>query len=251
VDACCREEDIRAAAERAGQRATLQIVLAVNAALFLAETATGWLAGSTALLGDSLDMLGDSLVYGFSLYVLAGSERDRARAALLKGIIMLAFGASVLGGAVWRMLSGSGPPVVEAMGLMGLVALLGNLGCFALLWRHRSGDLNMRSAWLCSRNDLVSNSAVLVAAAVVGVTASAWPDLLVGVGIAFLFLHSAIGVLRESAARLRQREPVPEGGRAVESREEAETRSSSLDPGAEQAVLLETGAQDLLGRSRP
>src|SRR4029453_10267990 len=118
MDQCCREEDIRAAAERAAQRTTLQIFLAVNAALFFAETATGWLAGSTALLGDSLDMLGDALVYGFSLYVLAGSEVDRARGALLKGIIMLLFGLSVLVGATWRMIAGSGPPSMAAMGGM-------------------------------------------------------------------------------------------------------------------------------------
>jgi cation diffusion facilitator family transporter len=206
MDQCCREDDIRAAAEQEGQRTTLQIVLAVNAALFFAETLTGWLAGSTALLGDSLDMLGDSLVYGFSLYVLAGSERDRARAALLKGAIMLLFGLSVLGGAVWRTLTDSGPPVMEAMGLMGLVALCGNLLCFYLLWRHRDGDLNMRSAWLCSRNDLVSNGAVLVAAVAVGLTASPWPDLIVGLGIAALFLHSAVGVLHASGSRLRELE---------------------------------------------
>jgi cation diffusion facilitator family transporter len=204
MDDCCREEDIRAAAQREGQRTTLQIVLAVNAALFLAETITGWLASSTALLGDSLDMLGDSLVYGFSLYVLAGSEADRARSALLKGVIMLLFGLSVLSGATWRMLAGSAPPSIEAMGAMGLIALLGNLGCFFLLWRHRDADLNMRSAWLCSRNDLVSNTAVLLAAAAVAWTASAWPDLIVGLGIAILFLHSAIGVLRESRAKLRE-----------------------------------------------
>jgi len=203
MDDCCREEDIRAAAQRAGQRTTLQIVLVVNAGLFLAETITGWLAGSTALLGDSLDMLGDSLVYGFTLYVLAGSEVDRARGALLKGIIMLFFGLSVLGGATWRTLAGAGLPSTEAMGLMGMVALLGNLGCFLALWRHRDADLNMRSVWLCSRNDLVSNVAVLFAAALVAMTASPWPDLLVGLGIAVLFLHSAMGVLRESAARLR------------------------------------------------
>jgi Co/Zn/Cd efflux system component len=116
MDDCCREEDIRAAAQREGQRTTLQIVLAVNAALFVAETITGWLAGSTALLGDSLDMLGDSLVYGFSLYVLAGSEVDRARSSLLKGVIMLLFGLSVLAGATWRMVASSGPPHMEAMG---------------------------------------------------------------------------------------------------------------------------------------
>jgi cation diffusion facilitator family transporter len=203
MEQCCREEDIRAAAERGGQRTTLQVVLAVNAGLFVIETSAGWLAGSTALLGDSLDMLGDSLVYGFSLYALAGPERSRAQAAMLKGIIMLVFGISVLAGAAWRMLSASGPPVAEAMGAIGLLALAGNSLCFFLLLRHRSADLNMRSAWLCSRNDLVANAAVLAAAAGVRAMASAWPDLLVGLGIAGLFLHSAIGVLRDSGAHLR------------------------------------------------
>lgn len=104
-------------------------------------------------------------------------------------------------------------------GLLGLVAgdMLGNLGCFFLLWRHRDADLNVRSAWLCSRNDLVSNTAVLFAAAAVAWTASAWPDLIVGLGIAVLFLHSAMGVLRESRARLRELE------QESQTREEAQS----------------------------
>ena len=138
--------------------------------------------------------------------VLTGSESDRVRAALLKGAIMLLFGLSVLGGAAWRMLAQPEVPVIEAMSLMGLAAFLGNLGCFYLLWRHRDADLNMRSTWLCSRNDLIANAGVLLAAAGVHATGSSWPDILVGIAIAGLFLATAAGVLKASADALMRPE---------------------------------------------
>ncbi len=199
---CCDSHSLQAFARRAEQRAVLKIVLAINAGLFIAELTAGFFAGSTALLGDSLDMLGDAMVYGFTLYVLERSERLRTQAALLKGAIMAAFGAIVVWQAVTKMVHPE-LPVVELMGLVGLAALAGNTVCFWLLYRHRSDDLNMRSTWLCSRNDLIANTAVIGAAVAVGATGTAWPDVLVGLAIAALFLNSAFAVLRESTARLR------------------------------------------------
>jgi cation diffusion facilitator family transporter len=197
MDDCCKAEDLARVAGQRDQRRVLVVVLAVNLALFVVEMVAGFLSHSTALLADSLDMLGDSIVYGFSLYVVTRSERARALAASLKGMIMLAFGALVLAEAARRMLVPA-LPEAHTMGMVGLLALAGNAFCFWLLYRHRSDGLNMRSTWLCSRNDLIANLSVLGAAAVVARTGSAWPDLVVGVSIAALFAQSGWGVLREA-----------------------------------------------------
>jgi Co/Zn/Cd efflux system component len=177
--------------------------------LFIIEAAAGLLAHSTALLADSLDMLGDSLVYGFSLYVLWRTAEWKARAAVFKGLVMALFGAGVLIEVVYKIAAGV-VPVAETMGIIGLLVLLGNGLCFLLLFRHRSDDLNMRSTWLCSRNDIMANGAVLVAAAGVKVLHSAWPDIVVGVAIAALFLRGAFTVLGESFAELQRLKSQPE-----------------------------------------
>ncbi|MGH9890872.1 MAG: cation transporter [bacterium] len=169
MDRCCSSDSLAAIALRDEHRRILKAVLAINASLFVLELSAGILARSTALLADSLDMLGDSLVYGFSLYVLARSERSRTHASVLKGMIMTAFGLFVLAEAASKLLSPI-TPVAQTMGLVGMTALAGNAWCFWLLYRHRSDDLNMRSTWLCSRNDLVANVSVLVAAAGVAAT---------------------------------------------------------------------------------
>jgi Co/Zn/Cd efflux system component len=157
---------------------------------------------STSLLADALDMFGDALVYGFSLFVLARSARWQAGAALAKGGFMLAFGLGVLGEAVYKILHPV-MPGVETMGVIGGLALMANLVCFFLLYRHRCDNLNMRSTWLCSRNDLIANVGVLVAAVGSYVLSSRWPDILVGMVIASLFLSSALHVLRQSMQALR------------------------------------------------
>jgi cation diffusion facilitator family transporter len=185
------------------RRGVLRAVLAINLGLFLVEGIAGILARSTALLGDSLDMLGDTLVYGFSLYVLDRSARWKARAAFLKGVIMVAFGFAVLAEVVHKLVIPT-IPIAQTMGVIGLVALLGNAVCFWLLYRHRSDDLNMRSTWLCSRNDLLANTAVIAAAGAVGITGSPWPDVLVGGAIAALFVQTAFTVLRASVLELRR-----------------------------------------------
>lgn len=199
---CCEAKAGELELLRARQSRVLVIVLAVNAAMFVVEFLAGWLAGSTALLADSLDMLGDAYVYGFSLYVLDRSMTWRARAALLKGLVMAALGLVVLLEACWSIRAGA-VPWAPAMFGVGAIALMANGACFWLLLRHRDDDLNLRSTWLCSRNDLVANLAVLVAAGVVWWSPSVWPDVLVGVGIAALFLRTALGVIREAARELR------------------------------------------------
>jgi Co/Zn/Cd efflux system component len=185
-----------------GQRRVLTIVLAVNAVMFLVELAAGLLAGSSALLADSVDMLGDTIVYGFSLYVIGRGGRWVARGALLKGVIMAAFGAGVLAEVVVKVARGV-VPSAELMGGVGLLALVANASVLALLWRRRADDINMRSAWLCSRNDVLANGGVLAAAAGVALSSSAWPDILVGLTIAGLFMSSSVEVLRSARAELR------------------------------------------------
>jgi cation diffusion facilitator family transporter len=202
MDDCCnaKEQDLRILRER--QKGVLTLVLIINAVLFIVEATAGLLAHSTALLADSLDMFGDALVYGFSLYVLWRNELWKAAASLLKGIIMAAFGVGVLAQAIYKLMLGI-VPTAETMGMIGTLVLLGNGICFLLLYRHRSDDLNMRSTWLCSRNDIIANLAVLGAAAAVKLFNSGWPDILVGGAIAALFLKSALTVLRESFAELK------------------------------------------------
>ena len=201
MDQCCEEKacDITAMRERHGR--VLGVVLLINAAMFLIEGGSGLMAYSTSLLADALDMLGDALVYGFSLVVLARSARWQAGAALAKGGIMLAFGLGVLGEAIDRAFHPV-MPGVETMGVVGGLALAANVVCCFLLYRHRSDTLNMRSTWLCSRNDVMANAGVLIAAAGSTILMSRWPDLLMGVAIAGLFLNSALHVLRRAGQAL-------------------------------------------------
>jgi len=203
MDACCEQKAEEIKTLHGEHRKVLIVVLVINAVLFVVEAGAGLLAHSTALLADSLDMLGDSLVYGFSLYVLWRNAEWRATAAVLKGIVMAAFGIGVLAEAVYKV-SAAVVPVAETMGIIGLLVLLGNGLCFLLLFRHRSDDLNMRSTWLCSRNDIIANLSVLLAAAGVRIFDSGWPDILVGAAIAGLFLRSASTVLQESFAEMQR-----------------------------------------------
>jgi cation diffusion facilitator family transporter len=203
MDQCCETKTQELVALRDHQRRVLVAVLIVNLVMFFVEFGAGLLSGSTALLADSLDMLGDSLVYGFSLYVLHRSLAWRARAALAKGMIMAAFGLGVLLESAFTLRAGVFPLVPTMLGT-GALALVANAFCFLLLWRHRTDDINLRSTWLCSRNDLIGNGAVLVAAVLVAWSESFWPDVIVGVGIAGLFLRTAASVLRESLTELRR-----------------------------------------------
>jgi cation diffusion facilitator family transporter len=201
MDTCCEAKTGELAALRGRQGRVLRVVLGVNLGMFAVELVAGIVSGSTALLADSLDMLGDALVYGFSLYVLARSAAWRAGAALAKGVVMAGFGVGVLGEAALRLAAGI-PPQVPMMLGVGALALAANTLCFSLLWQHRTDDVNLRSTWLCSRNDLFANGAVLAAALLVAATESIWPDVIVGVAIAVLFLRTAVSVLRASREAL-------------------------------------------------
>ncbi len=202
MDDCCSDKTCAIEGLRGRQTATLRLVLLVNAAMFVVELVSGLLAGSVALLADSLDMLGDALVYGFSLYVVARGSVWKARASLAKAAVMGLFGLFVFGQVVYKLLFPQ-LPVVETMGTIAALALAANGVCFALLWRHRAEDINMRSVWLCSRNDLIANAAVLLAALAVRITFSPWPDIAVGAFICAIFLRSAFLVAREAHAELK------------------------------------------------
>lgn len=199
---CCNDKACEIEALRNRQSSTLKIVLAINAVMFIVELTAGLIGSSVSLVGDSLDMLGDALVYGFSIYVVARGARMKAKAALFKGGVMAAFGLFVLGQVTYKLIFPQ-IPVFEAIGIIGLLALVANSICFVLLWRHRADDINMSSVWLCSRNDIIANVSVLFAAVGVWFTRSGWPDILVGLALATLFLRSALFVLREAITELR------------------------------------------------
>ncbi len=202
MDSCCESKADELAELRASQSRILYIVLAINGLMFFVEFTAGWLAGSTALLGDSLDMFGDASVYALTLFVLDKSRRARAGAALAKGGFMLLFGIVVIADAARKMVLQE-VPEADWMGIVGALALLANGICFALLYRHRSDDINMRSIWLCSRNDLFANSSVIIAGGLVALTGTLWPDTVVGLGIAALILHSAWQVIRDALQEMR------------------------------------------------
>lgn len=202
MEDCCTDKSCAVERLRERQASTLRLVLVVNAAMFVVELVSGLLAGSVALLADSLDMLGDALVYGFSLYVVARGPAWKARAAVAKAAVMGLFGAFVLGQLVYKLVHPQ-LPTFETMGAVGAVALAANGICFVALWRHRAEDINMRSVWVCSRNDLIANISVLLAAWAVWMTLSPWPDIAVGALICALFLRSAFLVAREARAELR------------------------------------------------
>lgn len=203
---CCNDKACAIEALRSSQSATLRIVLAINAVLFVVEFASGLLARSTALLSDSLDNLGDATTYGLSLYAVSRGARAKARVALFKGGLILVAALFVLGRVAYAV-AHPGMPVFEAMGLVGLIALVANGICLGLLWKHRSEDVNMSSVWECSRNDIASNLSVLVAAGGVWATSAAWPDLVLGAALAALLLRSAIRVSRSALVQLRTLQP--------------------------------------------
>ena len=200
---CCSDTERTIEALKARQSATLKIVLAINAVMFVVELTSGLLARSTALLSDSLDNLGDALTYGMSLYAVDRGARSKAKVALFKSGLILAAGVFVLGQVIYGVLH-PGVPVFETMGVVSLIALAANGACLALLWKHRSEDVNMSSVWECSRNDIASNISVFVAAGAVWLTRSGWPDLIVGFALAWLLLRSAIGVSASALRELRR-----------------------------------------------
>lgn len=198
-ETCCAH---RPSGASAAQRRILWIVLAINAAMFAVEVGAGMLAGSASLQADALDFLGDAANYGISLAVVGMSLRYRASAALLKGATMGVFGLWVIGVAAWHAVNAT-LPQAGTMGVVGLVALAANALSFRLLWAYRSGDANMRSAWICTRNDVLGNLAVLVAALGVFGAGSGWPDALVAMSMALLALQGSLVVIRQAWGELR------------------------------------------------
>ncbi len=214
---CCDHDTPPAEAVRdlARYRRVLWIALVVNAAMFAVEVIGSASASSLALLADAIDFAGDALNYGVSLAVLAAALAWRARAAIAKAISMMGFGLYVLASALWALWHGE-PPRALTMGAVALLALAANLAVAWMLYAFREGDANMRSVWLCTRNDAIGNVAVMLAALGVFGTGRAWPDLLVASLMAALALHGGWQVLRqargelgEPAAHAHGHEPAP------------------------------------------
>ena len=181
---------------------TLWLVIAINAAMFVVELAAGVLAGSQALQADALDFLGDTLTYGISLAVIGMSLRIRATAALAKGISLTLMGLWVFGSTAYHVLI-LGVPRADIMGIIGFLALAANVGSVLLLLPYKDGDANVRSVWLCSRNDAIGNVAVMIAALGVWGTNTAWPDLTVAAIMAGLFLWSSLQILTQALHEYR------------------------------------------------
>ena len=185
-----------------GYRRVLWIALVVNALMFLLEVGGGVASGSVSLLADAIDFFGDAANYALSLAVLAMGAVARARAALFKAATMMLFGVAVLGRAAWGAWSGV-PPQPLTMGVVGTLALAANVGVALLLYAYREGDANMRSVWLCTRNDAIGNVAVLLAAVGVFGTGTRWPDLLVATVMAVLALAAGLSVVRQARRELQ------------------------------------------------
>lgn len=200
---CCHNTSCAIEALKQRQSKTLSIVLGINAIMFLVVFIAGLLAHSTALLSDSLDNLGDALTYALSLYVVSRSTREKAVVALFKGGLILVAGLFVLGQVIYRLFVPA-LPLFETMGGIGLLSLLANSLCLFLLWKHRSDDINMSSVWACSRNDIATNLAVIMAAGAVWLFNAAWPDLVVGLALSVLLISSSARVLSSALHALRE-----------------------------------------------
>ncbi len=181
----------------------LWLVIAINAVMFVVEMVAGQLSGSQALQADALDFLGDSMTYGISLAAIGASVAVRTNAALFKAFTLAGMGVWVAGSTVWRVFY-VGVPEAEIMGMIGFLALVANLASVLLLLKYKDGDANVRSVWLCSRNDAIGNVAVMIAAMGVWGTATGWPDLIVAGVMATLFLHSAFLIVKQALAEKRE-----------------------------------------------
>jgi Co/Zn/Cd efflux system component len=210
ADCCCAPPplDLGSPKRTAAYRRVLWAVLAINTAMFAIEVGAGVAAGSASLQADALDFLGDAANYAISLLVVGMALRYRAFAALAKGGTMGGFGLWVIGTVVWHTWHGTLPSAFT-MGTVGVAALVANGASFGLLWAYRNGDANMRSAWICTRNDVLGNLAVLLAAAGVLGTKTGWPDVIVAAVMAALAIQGAASVIRQSTGELRQPAPAP------------------------------------------
>jgi len=202
MSGCC-DHNVRFEGLSADYKRRLWVVIAINAAMFAVEMAAGQLAGSQALQADALDFLGDAMTYGISLAVIGTSLQTRAMAAMVKGVSLLAMGLWVFGSTVHQVFY-VGVPQAHVMGLIGFMALAANLISVLLLAKYKDGDANVRSVWLCSRNDAIGNVAVMIAALGVWGTSTGWPDLIVAGIMAGLFLTSAVQILSQALQERRE-----------------------------------------------
>ncbi|MBT8117437.1 MAG: cation diffusion facilitator family transporter [Gammaproteobacteria bacterium] len=199
---CCQEDCVSPAQANRQERRILVIVLLINAAMFAAEFSAGLVSGSSALLADSLDMLADALIYAMGLFALGRAAHWRARSALTSGVFQLLLGLGVAVEAAWKMIAG-GLPDAATMGLFGVIALVANTICFLLLARFRDGDINLRATWICSRNDMIGNLGVLIAAGMVTWFNSPVPDIVIGLLIAALVIRSAWRIAIEAKGQIQ------------------------------------------------
>ena len=200
MSGCCEDktfEGVSPAYKRA-----LMAVIAINAVMFFVEMSAGLMSGSQALKADALDFAGDTATYGLSLLVIGASLKTRARASLIKGASLAAIALTVLTMTGLRVMNGA-PPEAGTMGLIGLLALAANLTSVFILLRWRDGDSNVRSVWLCSRNDAIGNVGVIAAGGLVAATGAAWPDLVVAALLASLFLRSAAAITVQALGELK------------------------------------------------
>lgn len=200
--ACCGDTCAPFDGASTAYRRALLAVIAINATMFAVEVVAGFGAGSRALLADALDFAGDAATYAITLWAIGRPLRTRATAALLKGLSLALMALWVLATTAWQVVV-QGMPRAEVMGVIGLLAFAANLASVLILVRWKDGDANVRSVWLCSRNDAIGNVAVIAAAGGVWATASAWPDLVVAAAMAGLFLTSSVKIVRQAAAELR------------------------------------------------
>lgn len=184
----------------------LALAFAINMAMFFIEAIYGWLSDSRALFADSLDMLGDAILLGSSLFVVQRSEKCRTWVSMIKGVVMGAFSFFILASVIYRWLY-PGLPEASTMGIIGGLALAANLFCAFLIYRYRSDDINMKSIWLCTRNDVLANIGILVAAWGVAFTHSFWPDLAVGTLISILIFKSSLDIIQEASIKLDELKP--------------------------------------------
>ncbi len=201
ADSCeCSPKDVRGATP--AYRRALALVVALNLGMGVVEMASGILAGSQALKADALDFLGDGAITGLGLLAIGWAPAARTRAALLQGGFLALLGLGVVGAVAYRVLVAQ-LPEAGTMGVVGGVALVVNVLCAVLLLPHREGDAGVRAVWLFSRNDAIGNAAVILAAGAVALTGTPWPDLVVAVGIAGMFLHSSVDIIRDARTELR------------------------------------------------
>ena len=202
---CACETSVDTSALQRSERRILIVVLSINVVTFVMMVAASFLSGSSALLSGALDNFGDAVTYALSFAVVGASSAAKARVAFFKGLMILAAALAVAWQIGWRIMN-PGIPIIETMGLAATLNLIANVICLRLLWPYRDGDLNMASAWECSRNDVFEGFAVILTVAAVWVFGSGWPDIIVAVALLALFLRSAARVLGASLRELRSQQ---------------------------------------------